>query len=86
MRTRSRLELLRECRRLLTRTGIYRGSEEELTPLRIDWPSVIPTLFAAAWLLIRPKAAEQLASRGWGAHLLNPESIPMIGGWNGPPA
>jgi predicted ATP-grasp superfamily ATP-dependent carboligase len=86
MRTRSRLELLRECRRLLTRTGIYRGSEEELTPLRIDWPSVIPTLFAATWLLIRPRAAEQLASRGWGAHLLNPESIRMIGGWNGPPA
>lgn len=86
MRTRSRLELLRECRRLLTRTGIYRGSEEELTPLRIDGPSVIPTLFAAAWLLIRPRAVEQLASRGWGAHLLNPESIRIIEGWNGQPA
>jgi predicted ATP-grasp superfamily ATP-dependent carboligase len=86
MRTRSRLELLRECRRLLTRTGIYRCSEEELTPLRVDWPSVIPTLFAAAWLLIRPRVAEQLASRGWGTHLLNSESIRIIGRWNGPPA
>lgn len=86
LRTRSRLELLGECQRLLTRTGIYRCSEEELTPLRIDWPSVIPTLFAAAWLLIRPRAAEQLASRGWGAHLLNPESIRIIGDWDGPPA
>lgn len=86
MRTRSRRELLRECRRLLTRTGVYQGSEEELTPLRIDWPSVIPTVFAAALLLIRPGTAEQLVSRGWGAHLLTPESIRIIGGWNGPPA
>ncbi|WP_366007118.1 hypothetical protein [Nitrobacter sp.] len=86
MRTRSRLELLRECRRLLMRTGIYEGSEEELTPLRIDWPSVIPTVVAAAWLLIRPKAAEQLANKGWGSHLLNSESIRIIEGWNGSPA
>ncbi len=86
MQSRSRLELLCECRRLLMRTGVYERSEEELTPLRIDWPSVIPTVFAAAWLLIRPGAAEQLASGGWGGHLLNSESIRIIGGWNGPPA
>jgi hypothetical protein len=86
MRTRSRLELLRECQRLLMRTGVYQCSEEELTPLRIDWPSVIPTVFAAAWLLIRPRAAEQLANRGWGDHLLNSESIRTIESWNGSPA
>ncbi len=86
MRMRSRLELLRECHRLIGRTDVYRCSEEELTPLRIDWPSVIPTVFAAAWLLIRPGAAEQLASSGWGAHLLNSESIRIIGAWKSPPA
>jgi predicted ATP-grasp superfamily ATP-dependent carboligase len=85
IRTRSRIELLRECRRLRTRTGIYEGSQEELTPLDVDWPSVIPTLFAAAWLLIRPRAAERMASGGWGTHLLSPESIRLIGAWNGPP-
>lgn len=85
MRSGSRLELLRECRRLLMRTGVYRGSQEELTPLRIDWPSVIPTVFAAALLLVRPGAAERLVSKGWGDHLLNPESIRIIEGWNGPP-
>ena len=67
------------------RTGVYRGSQEELTPLRIDWPSVIPTVFAAALLLVRPGAAECLVSKGWGDHLLNPDSIRIIEGWNGPP-
>jgi predicted ATP-grasp superfamily ATP-dependent carboligase len=85
MRIRSRLELLRECRHLLTRTGIYRCSQEELTPLRIDWPSVTPVLFTAACLLIRPGAAQQLANKGWGRHLLNPESIRIIGSWNATP-
>jgi predicted ATP-grasp superfamily ATP-dependent carboligase len=86
MQTQSRVELLSECWRLLTRTGVYQYSEEELTPLRIDSPSVIPTVFTAAWLLIQPGAAEQLANRGWGDHLLNSESIRIIEGWNGSPA
>lgn len=83
MRGGSRGELLRECWRLVTRTGIYRHSREELTPLRLDWPSVVPTLAAALWLLIRPKAAEGMSRAGWGSHLLTPESIRMIGAWNG---
>jgi predicted ATP-grasp superfamily ATP-dependent carboligase len=83
MRTTSRRELLRECRRLVARAGIYRNSQEELTPLRMDWPSVVPTLIAAAWLLIRPKAAERMSRAGWGAHLLTPESVRIIGSWNG---
>jgi hypothetical protein len=84
MRTRSRLALVTECRNLLTKRGVYRGSREELTPLRADWPSVVPTLGAAAWLLVRPGAAAHMARSGWGDHLLNPETIRTIEGWIGP--
>jgi hypothetical protein len=82
MRTTSRCALLRECWRLVARRGIYRNSQEELTSLRGDWPSVVPTLVAAAWLLVRPTAAERMSRAGWGAHLLTPESVRIIGSWN----
>lgn len=87
LRRGSRRALLQECWRLVTGTGNYRHSQEELTPLRQDWPSVVPTLFAAMWLLIRPNAAEGMSRAGWGSHLLTPESVRVIeawspGGWN----
>ena len=74
----SRLELIRECWRLFTRSGEYAGSREELTPLRQDWPSAIPTVVAALSLLGSPQAARRLSTRGWGAHLLNVESARII--------
>lgn len=83
LRTRSRLALLTECRDLALKRGVYRGSREELTPLRADWPSVVPAIVAAAWLLFRPDAAAPMARKGWGDHLLNPETIRSIEGWNG---
>lgn len=81
MRTNSRRALLRECWRLVARTGVYRRSQEELTPLRLDWPSIAPTAIAAVWLLIRPKAAPRMARAGWGSHLLTPDSVRVIGAW-----
>jgi predicted ATP-grasp superfamily ATP-dependent carboligase len=77
-RTRSRLELARECWRLAAGAGRYAGSQEELTPLRWDWPSVIPLWGAAVWLAIKPAAAQDMHRKGWGRHLLNPESIRRI--------
>lgn len=85
MRSGSRLELLRECWRLVARAGIYRHSQEELTPLRLDWPSVAPTVAAAVTLLIRPKAAARMARAGWGSHLLTPDSVRVIGRWTAGP-
>jgi hypothetical protein len=78
MRTHSRVEVARECWRLAARTGIYRDSQEELTPWRWDWPSVVPLWFAAAWLMIAPRAAETMSRKGWGGHLLNSDSIRKI--------
>ena len=74
----SRLDLLRESWRLATHTGPYAVSQEELTPLRWDWPSVVPTIFGALWLLVNPQAAHTMPKKAWGSHLLTPESIRVI--------
>ena len=78
LRTRSRAALLRECWLLAARKGPYRGSQEELTPLRWDWASVAPTLVLASWLLIHPDAAASMAGQRWGDHLLNAKSVRLI--------
>ena len=58
--------------------GRYAGSQEELTPLGWDWPSVIPAIFAGLWLLANPAAAHTMAKRAWGSHLLSVASIRVI--------
>lgn len=82
----TRATLLRECGRLLFKRGPYAGSLEELTPVRLDWPSVTPTLMTALWLLANPRAAFYLPRRGWGSHLLNPASIRAIQAMGSPPS
>jgi hypothetical protein len=62
----------------LTNRGVYRESHEELTPVRWDWLSAIPLIVAAFSLLMRPAAAYYLPKKGWGSHLLTPESIRKI--------
>jgi predicted ATP-grasp superfamily ATP-dependent carboligase len=74
LRSGSRRDLGREIWRLLAGRGPYRGSREELTPARLDWPSALPLTAAAAWLVIDPGAAHDLPRRGWGAHLLSSSS------------
>jgi hypothetical protein len=74
----SRLDLLSECWRLASHSGLYAGSHEELTPSRWDWPSIAPTIFGALWLLANPAAAHTMPKKAWGAHLLNVDSIRVI--------
>ena len=62
MRDGSRRELIRQCWRLFTKSGEYAGSREELTPLRWDWPSAIPTVATAILLLGSPQAGRHLAT------------------------
>ena len=73
----SRGDLIGESWRVLTGRGAYAGSREELTPLHWDWPSVVPTVAGALWLLASPTAAERMPQT-WGAHLLKPESVRAI--------
>lgn len=74
----SRRVLLAECWRLWNRLGPYRNSEEELTPLRLDPVSAVPTLSAALVVLANPGWAGPLAERGWGGHLLTPATMRTI--------
>ena len=78
IRSGSRRELLREVWLLSSRGGPYAGSREELTPLRIDWLSMVPLMMTIAFLLINPLWAHELTKRGWGAHLLSPQTVRMI--------
>jgi hypothetical protein len=74
----SRLDLVRECWRLLRGSGPYAESTEELTPARLDWLSAVPLATVAISLLVSPKFATALARKGWGAHLLDIASIRRI--------
>ena len=74
----TRRDIVRECWRLLRGGGPYAGSTEELTPVRLDWISAVPLAMTAMLLLATPKLAATLAKRGWGAHLLDLESIRRI--------
>jgi hypothetical protein len=74
----TRRDILRECRRLASRSGPYAGSTEELTPLLADRISVVPLVMTAALLLASPNSAIRLARGGFGAHLLDLKSITAI--------
>jgi len=80
-RTRSRTEILKTIRWLIGSSGPYADTIEELTPLRIDPPSGIPATMTALLLLARPVLALTLPRRGIGRHLLTPESVATISGW-----
>jgi hypothetical protein len=74
----TRATLIREIGRLLAKSGPYADSREELTPVRLDWPSALPAVVTALWLLTDPRAAHYLPRKGWGTHLLNPDSVTAI--------
>jgi predicted ATP-grasp superfamily ATP-dependent carboligase len=75
-----RRDLVREGWQIAARRGPYACSQEELTPLSRDWMGVVPMALTAALLLARPKLVGSLARRGWGAHLLELETIRRIDG------
>src|SRR6266481_973413 len=74
----TRRDIIRECWRLLTGSGPYADSIEELTPVRLDWISAVPVAMIVISLLIAPKLAVTLARGGWGALLLDVKSVKLI--------
>ncbi len=74
----TRRETLGECWRLVTGSGPYAESTEELTPLWLDWISAIPLATIAVLLLVAPKLALTLARAGWGSHLLDLGTVRRI--------
>jgi predicted ATP-grasp superfamily ATP-dependent carboligase len=74
----TRRDIIRECWRLKTGGRPYADSAEELTPVRLDWISVVPLATIAILLLLAPKLGVTLARDGWGSHLLDLRSIRLI--------
>jgi hypothetical protein len=74
----TRRDIFRECIHLLSGRGAYADSVEELTPLRLDWVSAVPLVMTAILLGLSPALAKRLATGGWGAHLLDAQSIRLI--------
>ena len=74
----TRRDIIRECWRLKTGGRPYADSAEELTPVRLDWISVVPLATIAILLLLAPKLGVTLARDGWGSHLLDLGSIRLI--------
>src|SRR5712672_160745 len=74
----TRRDVIRGCWRLLTGSGPYADSTEELTPVRLDWISAVPVAMIVISLLIAPKLSVTLARQGWGAHLLDVKSVKLI--------
>ncbi len=58
--------------------GAYADSQEELTPVRVDWLRAVPLVMAALILLMRPGSAHTLPRWGFGAHLLSARSVKLI--------
>jgi predicted ATP-grasp superfamily ATP-dependent carboligase len=74
----TRRDILRACHRLSFGMAPFAESAEELTPIRLDWVSALPLAMLAVTLVARPNSAATMASRGFGAHLLDPASIRLI--------
>ncbi|WP_159005784.1 ATP-grasp domain-containing protein [Bradyrhizobium sp. S69] len=73
-----RKHIARTCWQLAARRGAYADSTEELTPARLDWVSLVPLAMVALALLVQPRWGATLANKGWGAHLLDLDSIAII--------
>jgi hypothetical protein len=56
----------------LAHTGLYRGSAEELTPVRGDPRAALPVIAATALMLVRPAAGRRLAAGSVADYALTP--------------
>jgi hypothetical protein len=74
----TRGEVLSELVELTLHRGVYAGSTEELTPMRLDIFSAVPLAITALALLVSPKLSHPLANSGWGRHLLSRRTIEKI--------
>jgi len=74
----SRRELLRTIIQDMRGRGIFAGSREDLTPLRVDPPSFIPLGVVSGQLLLRPRAAHHIATGTVNAYSLSAAAVETI--------
>ncbi len=76
-----RRDVLREMALLATASGRYRGSREELVPLRTDPSCAIPLAVVVARLLYDPQAASGFSKSTVDAYSLTPKAIHRLRAW-----
>jgi len=76
-----RRDLLREMALLSTNFGRYRGSREELVPLRMDLCCAVPLAVAVSQLLLDPHAVAKFSKGAIEAYSLTPQAIHRMRAW-----
>jgi predicted ATP-grasp superfamily ATP-dependent carboligase len=74
----SRFQLVSEAACAVFKRGVYKDSQEDLTPLKKDWQSLIPLAFVGLQLLINPARAQQIAGRAVSTYALTPSAVEKI--------
>ena len=74
----SRRSLLAEIARVWRGQGVYRGSEDELTRLREDYLSLLPFMFVAGRLIVRPASASKMIHTAVSHYSLTHEAVNRI--------
>jgi ATP-grasp domain len=77
-RTGSRRSIISEAWQLACGSGSYTSSIEELTPVFLDPPSLLPLATVAVLLTLNPALGGTLSVQGWGAHLLDENTVRII--------
>jgi len=76
-RRHSRLDVLRESWQVLFKKGLYQGSQEGMTPIRQDFPSILPLGLVLTSLLLNPASEHSLALKTIGYYSLG-SAIPKL--------
>jgi len=76
-RSRSWTGILGEVAQVVFRKGIYRGSQEGMTPVRQDPPAILPILNTLAILLFKPQSKQHLVTKTISDYSLG-NAIPML--------
>jgi hypothetical protein len=80
-RSNCRRDILREIGLLISSSGRYRGSREELVPLLTDPWCAIPLAVVVARLLRAPEAAARFSDSAVAAYSLTPSAIHRLRAW-----
>jgi predicted ATP-grasp superfamily ATP-dependent carboligase len=78
----SRRDVLRTMSEAAQHRGIFAASREDLTPIRLDPPSLIPLGVVAVQLLLRPRAAQRFSTGTVNAYSLTRAAVETIAGMN----
>jgi predicted ATP-grasp superfamily ATP-dependent carboligase len=79
----SRRQVLRTLLEEIRGRGLFAGSQEDLTPARLDPPSLVPLGAVIGLLLLDPRAAHHLATGAVNAYSLNAAAVETIMAFNG---